>query len=177
MVIVALLSVTGTLLFAVGNQLQMGGPSVSSPTEMGFIAICYFVLPVLIAHTVSMNWSVSRILIFAYASAVAFQGFQYVARVHATPVYKGAVATGIVLALLIVLWWLFYSRRLRLYYSLISHTGIPEDLDAPPEELALPGRIEALLGSVARRIAPWLEQGVIALVFITLALALWSAES
>lgn len=175
-VVIAVVGVAGTLMFAVANQLTMGGMYVSSPEGMAFVALCFFVLPVLIAHTISMNWPVSRILVFVYAAAIAHQGFLYLDRMRISTEYKGALAAGIVLCLLLVLWWLFFSRRIRVYYALISNTDVPDDLDASPDVVTGVSRAESLFSRIAVRLAPYVEHALVALVFLSLMLALWSAE-
>ena len=74
--ILCILSVTGTLVYGVANQLGGVGSSNLSSLEMIFVSVVYFVLPILIAHTISTNRAISRPLIIFYSAAASYQAVQ-----------------------------------------------------------------------------------------------------
>ncbi len=171
-VVLCILSATGTLFFGVANQLSFGGAMVESFQEIAFLVLCYFLLPILIAHTISTNWPISRILISAYSFAVAYQAFFYVDGLRIGSEYKGLGTAGIFVFLLGIMWWLYGSKKLRIYYSLIVGEGLPGDMEGRTDELLARGRVERLFGRFSGAVGPYFEGAIVLIVLVGLFFAL-----
>ncbi|MCH9694846.1 MAG: hypothetical protein K0U72_10085 [Gammaproteobacteria bacterium] len=172
MVIVCIISATGTLVAGVANQLALGGSATSSFQEAAVFVGCYFLLPILIAHTIATNWPISRILICAYVFTITYQVFFSIDGLRTSTEYRAFAMAGLFLFVLSSLWWLFGSKKMRLYYSLVMGQGLPSDLEGPIDELIAPGRAERLFGRFAKAVAPFFEGAVIVLVIVGLIFAL-----
>lgn len=170
--VLCILSSTGVLLYGVANQLALGGSAFYSLEQAAFFISCYFLLPILIAHTIATNWPISRVLIVVYSVALAFQTIQAVYDLRLGPNGRGLVTGLVFISLLGVVWWLFGSKKLRIYYSLIVGDGIPDDIEGTLEEQMAPGRAEQIFGRLADIIGPYFEGAVIVIVFIALAYAI-----
>ena len=168
LVILCIISATGTLVFGVANQLSPSGSMTASFREAGLFVGCYFLLPILIAHTIATNWPISRALISTYAFAIAYQAYLAVDGLRTSAEHKGFGVAAMLLFLLSALWWLFGSKKMRVYYSLIMGKGLPADLDEPINELIAPGRAERLFGRFANAVAPFFEGAVIVVVVVAL---------
>ncbi len=123
-----ILSVVGTLFYSViVTTVGAGGYSLD-PVEGLVVAVVHFLLPILIAYTVSTNsaWSRSLIALYSIAAAVfAIFGVGYIAPLIVAS--TRAMAIGLVL-LAIIFIWLFASPKMRIYYLLISGRPIPSRL-------------------------------------------------
>lgn len=161
--ILCILSVTGSLLYAVFDQLGHSSFGSASMAEKA-VLVGYFLLPILIAVTISTNRAISRPIILIFTLAVAYQVLSGLEHMNISPELR---AVSIVLVALIVAGiarWLFGSSRLRLYYALISHLPVPEDLEPAIDELTRPGRFESGFAAVGRVLVPYLEIAVVVII-------------
>lgn len=167
--IVCVISVTGTLVYAVAVQLRMGYETAHA--AMIFVAVLYFVLPVLIAHSIAVNRWFSRPLLLIYAFAVAFQVVSHALGQPWTREEKAGVLflTGIVCAG--IFWWLYWTVKMRVYYAMISGRELPTGLDRPVDEILGPGRSEVAVTRMFRRVAPYAEKAVIVIIVLAVLLA------
>lgn len=124
----SVLSVVGTLLYAIASTLA----GMPSPDNVGvnavYIAALHFLLPIGIIYTIATNSPLSRVLIAVYSVTLYFAtlaGKGYLGRVPADEAIRLMMATGI---LVVVLFWLYRSAKMRLYYALVSGRPIPADL-------------------------------------------------
>ncbi len=171
-IILSILSATGTLFFGVANQLSFGGALVTSFPQIIFLVLCYFLLPILIAHTISTNWPISRILISTYLFAVAFQAFVYVDTLRIGLELKALYAAGIFASFVGAMWWLFGSKKLRIYYSLIVGEGLPDDIEGRADDLLAPGRMGRIFGRISNVVGPYSEGAVVIIVLVFMFFAL-----
>jgi hypothetical protein len=170
--VLCIVSVTGTLLYGVATELSTGAGSDKSLAALLAIVACYFLLPMLIAHTIATNRAQSRVLILAYVAAViyALAGVLEAARLDSAG--RGVAVAGLVAAPLLIAWWLYRSPRLRLYYALVAGKEVPDDLRSSTATLLVPGRLEAMFGQAARRLAPWFETAAVLLVLLGIIVAI-----
>jgi len=170
--IVCILSVTGTLLYAVDTQLRMG-TSTPGGKEI-FVSLLYFILPVLIAHSIAVNRSISRPLIVLYTSAIAFQIFRWLEGRPESFQYRTECIASVSIGFLMILWWLFGNIKMRVYYALISGRDLPDDLPLPADELLAPGRFERSFRRIARKVAPHTEKAIVILILAAVLLG-WAS--
>lgn len=126
--VLCILSMIGTLAYAVALTVMSSSGHSIDPLQGVVIAQIHFLLPVLIAYSVSTNSSWSRPLIAIYSSALAAQmllGFGYLAPM-AESFESAAGVTLTVLALILV--WLYGSPKMRIYYALIQDRPLPASL-------------------------------------------------
>mgnify|MGYP003652465809 CR=1 FL=1 len=170
--VLCIVSVTGTLLYGVATELSSGAGSGKSIPALLAIVACYFLLPMLIAHTIANNRAQSCVLILAYVAALLYALAGVIESARLDDAGRSVAAAGLVAAPLLVAWWLYGSPRLRLYYALVSGKEIPIDLRARTDALLVPGRLEALFGQVARWLAPWFETAAVLLVLMGIIVAI-----
>ena len=126
-------SVVGFLLFSVATVV---GDSSFDPKAGLYVAIVHFILPVSVTYTIATNSPLSRYLILAYSLityVATLAGWGYFGRVQLGRFVLPLLATT---SLLLVLWWLFRSARMRYYYALVSGRPVPDDLRPRAAELA-----------------------------------------
>lgn len=122
--VLCMLSLIGTLVYAVfsilGNVDDFGG---SIAGMMLLVVIC-FVFPLAILYAISTNSPVSRWLLVAYfgATSVAISNSSIVEP------KGGSVVIGFVAFSIGSLMWLFASPRARVYFALVKHAPVPDEL-------------------------------------------------
>lgn len=133
----AITSIVGTLLYAVMVTVSGvgSGPGIESKDAM-YVAILHFALPLCVAYTVSSNHPSSRLLIALYVvilcgATVIGEGF--LGNLGTDETLRSAAS---VASLLVVLWWLYGTPKMRYYYALVSDRPVPEDLRSRASELA-----------------------------------------
>jgi hypothetical protein len=121
-----MLSLVGTIIYAVfsilGNVDDFGG----SIARMIFLIVVCFVFPVAIMYSISTNSPTSRILLVAYFgttifSIVNFDLLSSKPRVNVVLIGFTIFAIGNTL-------WLFTSARARVYFALIRNVPVPHEL-------------------------------------------------
>lgn len=171
--IVCVLSVVAALILGVLRQLAPGGTPTDSAFDLIIIAGFYFVLPIVVSVTVVTNRILSRPLSLAFLGFLAFKAAQFVDTLPYSPQNRAYIVAAIGLAWLWMLWWMYRSARMRLYYCLISGQPVPNDLSERVDELTSPGRVESLFGRVSRRMANYTEivAAILILAFVFIAWA------
>jgi len=126
--VLCVISIIGTLWYAVSQTLTLFGSPADSPATDIFVGFLNFALPLLVAYTISANHPSSRILILGYATAVYVWAL-YTERLSEVlsqgPYISAAIAT---IAYVFVLIWLFRSPKMRYYFALIKNRPVPADL-------------------------------------------------
>lgn len=126
--ILCILSTIGTLLYAVFTTVSMESGFYDAPPGLVVFSFLHFLMPVVIAYTITTNNPSSRILILAYlitASLLFLNGWDFprlatsVSPHHAIIVFVTVVLT---------VHWLYRSRKMRYYYAMIRDQGVPPDL-------------------------------------------------
>ena len=168
MLILCVLSVTGTLIYSVATTLAMS--TIPSATYLA-IALVYFILPVLIAHAIAVNRWHSRPLIVVYSLAIAWQAARWLEALPDAERQLGYVWTGIFL--LVVFSWLYGSMKLRVYYALITGRELPKGLRVPAEDILAPGPVERVFRRFAAFIGPHIELAtlIVGIIFVIAAVA------
>jgi hypothetical protein len=133
----AIASIVGVLLYAALTSISGIGSAPAIEAEKAiYIAVLHFALPFGLAYAVSTNHPVSRLLIALYAAILC----------GATVMGKGVLGTlntddtvrslGSMVFLLVVLYWLYATPKMRYYYALISDQPVPDDLQSRASELS-----------------------------------------
>lgn len=157
--ILCILSVAGSLAYAVFVQLGHTGFDRGSILDNALLVAC-FLLPILIAVTISTNRAISRPIILTFALVVAYQVLTGLEHMSISREQRAVSIVSVALVIAGTAWWLFGSSRLRLYYALVAHLPIPEDLKPAIDKLTHPGRFEAGIAVIGRLLAPYLEIAV-----------------
>ena len=149
----SMISIVGTLLYAVFEALSATGSSLYSESGMLYIALLHFVLPFVVLYTISTNSWLSRPFIALYnliLYGATITGHGVLGTIEVSETLRFAVASTFLLAIFI---WLYASPTMRVYYSVISGKPIPEGLEGYQSRLVAGrslspkwrGRVEWLL--------------------------------
>ncbi len=149
----SMISIVGTLVYAVFTALSATGFSHGIERGMLYIAVLHFVLPFLVLYTISTNSWLSRPFIALYNMILygaTIAGYGVLGAIEVSESLRFAFAS---MFLLMVLLWLYWSPAMRVYYAVISGRPIPEGLEAYRSKLVAGrslspkwrGRIEWLL--------------------------------
>ncbi|MDJ0941034.1 MAG: hypothetical protein QNJ00_14835 [Woeseiaceae bacterium] len=168
--VLCILSIAGTLFYGVITQLEMGGRI--DPVRDVVVALVYFVLPVLVAHSIAVNRWISRPLIVLYVAALAWRALGWLTMLPDGQRNAGYLIVG--LSVVVLLSWLFLATKMRVYYALISGKAPPDHLERPIDEILAPSHAEVWFTRIAKAIAPYVERGIIVLVFVSIVLAVIS---
>ncbi len=161
-VIVCILYATATVVLAALENLRPGGSRDFSITAMLVISIMHFLVPFLISTSIVTDRPVSRPLLVLFSAAISY-------RVLDGYGISLATMTTMFSFFLLVIWWLFYSKRVAFYFSTISGTSIPQELLEQHETLGRPTRLEERMSITASYMVNYLEYIAVA---ITLAMAI-----
>ena len=140
--VICLLSLVGSLIYGVLTILgHFGGDSVGASRRL-LEALVLFVLPFAVMFSISVNSPASRYLFIFYGLGVNFLVFGN------TTNWWGALPTMFNLLLVVgclgVAFWMFFSRRGRTYYLVISHQKLPKELEPVLDSLMVPSSLERL---------------------------------
>ncbi len=125
----SLLSVVGTLVYAVFEALSATGFSHGVERGMLYIALLHFALPFVVLYTISTNSWLSRPLIALYnliLYGATISGYGVLGAIEMNETLRLVFASGF---LLLVFCWLYVSPVMRLYYATLSGRPIPESLE------------------------------------------------
>jgi hypothetical protein len=169
--VICVLSVTGTLLLGVSRQLAAGGAPDDSASALVLIAFFWFLLPILLATTIVTNRAPSRLLSLAYFGFVAVEVARYIDTLTYAPATRSYLAAVAGLLWLAMLYWMYRSARMRIYYALISGRPVPDDLAGRVDELTSPGRTESMFGRISGWVAGYTEilAAIVILAFVIVA--------
>ena len=163
------MSVIGLLVYGVAVTLSTHPAAQTTPQlEMIIETVVWFGLPLLVAHTIWTNRPISQLLSAICLAAAGYHSFVAIKSKIVEEATLQYIGFGVGLVFLGAMWWLFGSTKLRVYYALIRNVPIPFDIDTIVEDVMAPGPIETLVGRVGKLLAPWLELGVVVLVFVGL---------
>ena len=170
----SIFSVVGALVYAVAQQMAVGGSAEVVGVEALYVAVLHFVLPFGVFYAINMNSPLSRLIIAVYtlvlsAATIAGKGF-----LGSLPVDDSLRLYATLAVALPVFGWLFASPKMRFYYATISGKPVPPDLKARADRL----RAGPLLGPRGRSILEWFVDNMetaVLMGFLLLALyAYWS---
>lgn len=125
----SMMSITGTLLYAVFEALSTTGSSLSAEGGLLYIALLHFALPFVILYTISTNSWLSRPFIALYnliLFGATVTGHGLLGSVDVNETLRFAIASAFLLGVLL---WLYASPTMRVYYAVISDRPIPEGLE------------------------------------------------
>ncbi len=149
----SMISVVGTLVYAVFEALSAAGFSHGVERGMLYIAVLHFVLPFLVLYTISTNSWLSRPLIALYnliLFGATIAGYGVLGSIEMDEILRSVFASAF---LLMIVLWLYWSPAMRVYYAVISGRPIPDGLEKYQAKLVAGhslspkwrGRIEWLL--------------------------------
>ncbi len=149
----SMVSIVGTLVYAVFHALSSLGFYDSGSYEPLYIASLHFVLPFIVLYTISTNSWLSRPFIALYnliLYGATISGYGVLGSVDVGEVFRVSVASVFLVAVLL---WLYASPTMRVYYAIVSGRPIPERLEHKQEQLVAGrslspkwrGRVEWLL--------------------------------
>lgn len=133
--VLSIFSIVGLLIYAVSLTLVGIGHSAIEPEKGIYVAFLHFVLPLGVAITVSTNSPLSRLIILVYSLVLYFAtlaGKGVLGELEIAYDVKIFVSTFV---LVVVVSWLFFSPKMRLYYALVADRPIPDDLQPRVSEL------------------------------------------
>jgi len=170
----SIFSVVGALVYAVAQQMAVGGSAEVVGVEALYVAVLHFVMPFGVFYTINMNSPLSRLIIAVYtlvlsAATIAGKGF-----LGSLPVDDSLRLYATLAVALPVFGWLYGSPKMRFYYLTISGKPLPPELEARADQL----RGGPLLGPRSRSILEWFVDNMetaVLMGFLLLALyAYWS---
>lgn len=160
--VLSLFSFIGVLVYAVFLGVT-GMPFSSIATEQAaYIATLHGVVPLIVFYTVSTNSPLSRPLILLYTlilCSATLAGKGFLGSLPIAALEKTITVFGVFLS---VLYWLYGSARMRIYYALISNKPVPDDLVALAEKFAA----KTWLDDTGRRRIEWLLDNLETLVLV-----------
>ncbi|MEO0576304.1 MAG: hypothetical protein AAF004_12635 [Pseudomonadota bacterium] len=163
LLIACLITLVALLMFAVARQLQDGAPHFRWLDALA--AVAYGAGPVIVATLIAANSAWSRLAIVSTAAAIT---------VHAcgsinisSPIEQGVPPASLLCIALFggVIYWLYRSRKLRIYYAIIAAKPIPTDLADRADVLLSPGAIERWVSRFSSSAVAWLEWVLVVLIF------------
>lgn len=116
------------MFYAVIRVVTVGGSPDNDAIPLALMAFTYFVAPLTIAYAINVNLPSSRYLIVGFVVLLMLQFLNdwMFPRLSPSPAVTEVIATS--LALIVIIYWLFQSKKMRYYYAAISDQPIPEDL-------------------------------------------------
>ena len=170
----SIFSVVGALVYAVAQQMAVGGTTEVVGVEAMYVAILHFVLPFGVFYAINMNSPLSRLIIGVYvivlcSATIAGKGFLGTLAVDDAVKLTASLAVAV-----LVLGWLYGSPKMRFYYLTISGKPLPPAMEARADQL----RAGPLLGPRSRAVLEWFVDNMetaVLMGFLLLALyAYWS---
>ena len=134
--VLSLFSVIGVFVYAVAVGIRTGSVTEIISIDAIYVAVLHFLLPFGVFYMVSINSYFSRPILTIYFTAMyvaTLGGIGYLGELPFTSAQKAAVATPL---LLIALYWLFGSARMRVFYALLRDRPVPVDLQDRLDEFA-----------------------------------------
>ena len=149
----SIVSIIGTLVYAVFTALSATGLSHGVERGMVYIAVLHFMLPFVVLYTISTNSWLCRPFIALYniiLCGATVTGYGVLGSIEMNEVLRTVFAS---VFLVMVLLWLYWTPAMRVYYAVISGRPIPEGLEDYQDRLIAGsslspkwrGRIESLL--------------------------------
>lgn len=158
----SIFSIVGALIYAVAQQMAVGGSAEVVGVEALYVAVLHFILPFGVFYSINMNSPLSRPIIALYAlmlsgATIAGKGF-----LGNLPVDESLRLYTTVAVALLVFSWLYGTPKMRFYYLTISGKPLPPELEARADEL----RAGPRLGPRGRAILEWFVDHMETLVLL-----------
>lgn len=155
-VFVCALSLVASLVFGITNQLStnsgIGYLGVSLTSNLGFIldAFNFFMLPILIAMAISNDHRSSQYLIVTFCILISYKIFS-TTNPDSRTIVHWLLITAISLG---SVWWLFFSKKIRTYYAVLSKKPLPLALEQNIEENLKPKTYENKITNKIENLQP-----------------------
>ncbi len=170
-VLVCATSVAGVLVQAVKTQLSY--IQDQSFLELALDGLGFFCLPILIAVTISNESVHSRKLIACFSAFLAYKIFIWLS---VTGNLFSAALPGIII-IAGSLWWLFNSKKIRIYYALLANKPLPNHLENNIETIMSPSSLEKKIIKRKTGTSPHLDSLVMLIIFILFFIAVFLNKS
>jgi len=168
-VIVCIVYATATVVLAALENLRPGGSRDYSITAMLVISTLHFLVPLLISTSIVTDRPVSRPLLVVFSAAITYRVLEtYGFNLGNSDQHLVSIAT-MSLLFLLVIWWLYRSKRVVFYFLTISGAPIPKKLLECRGTLGRPTQFERKMSIVASYMMNYVEYVAVA---ITLAMAI-----
>ena len=131
----AILSVVGTLLYAVSTTLSAVGAAGLTSNQSLYVAVLHLVLPLVAAYTISNNYPVSRSVLVVYSLVLTAATVLGVGVLGQLAAKQPVIAVGVPAAFTGFVFWLFLGRKLKVYYWLIAGKPVPDEFRDAAEAL------------------------------------------
>ncbi len=131
----AILSVVGTLLFAVFTTLSAVGVADLTSTQSLYVAVLHFVLPLVAAYTISNNYPISRLVVVVYSVMLTAATLLGIGLLGQLARQQPIIAVGVPAMFTALVFWLYLGRRPTVYYRLIAGKSVPDELRDVAESL------------------------------------------
>ncbi|MDX1515986.1 MAG: hypothetical protein R3288_04055 [Woeseiaceae bacterium] len=155
--ILCLASVPGFLVFAVAQKLTVGFSGGATAWDLVVTSVSFFVLPVAVAYTISVNRPISRLLIAGYAGLMSYHAIAWASEQGWARDEGWLIGATVLSACFMFLFWLFRSNKNRVYFALISGRALPGDIDNAGDELLVASKLEVGLDRLSEALAPYAE--------------------
>ena len=131
----AILSVAGTLLYAVFTTLSAIGVAGLTSTQSLYVAVLHFILPLVAAYTISNNYPASRVVLVVYSLVLMTATLLGIGVLGQLAAKQAVIAIGLPALFTGFVFWLYLGRKPKVYYWLIAGKPVPEDLHDVAESL------------------------------------------
>ncbi len=164
-------SIAAILVQAVTTQLSY----TQDQSFLGLVldGLGFFCLPILIALTISSESVHSRKLIACFNLFLSYKLFHWLSA-------TGNPYTAALPAIIISvgsLWWLFLSKKIRIYYAVLSNKPLPNHLESNIETIMSPSTLEKKAIKRKTGTSPHLDSLVMLIIFILFFIAVFINKS
>lgn len=170
-VLVCAISITAVLVQAVITQLSY--TQDQSVLELILNCLGYFCLPVLIALTISSDSAHSRKFILCF---IIFLGYKLFTWLSVTSNVFMAAMPAIIISFG-SLWWLYFSKKIRVYYAVLANKPLPNHLESNIETIMSPSTLEKKTIKMKTDKSPNIDNLVILILFILFFVAIFINKS
>ena len=123
----AILSVAGSLLYAVQQTLSTIGLSSPRSIDSIYVAVLHFILPLLAAYTISNNYPVSRSVLVVYTLVLTVATLLGIGVLGQLAAQQAIIAIGLPAMFTGFIFWLYLGRKAKVYYWLIAGKPVPDE--------------------------------------------------
>ncbi|MDX1507952.1 MAG: hypothetical protein R3358_06710 [Woeseiaceae bacterium] len=162
--IVCFLCLFGCLIYGVLTILGHFGGDTATLRRRLLEATVFFVFPFVMIFTISVNSPISRYVFMVFGATAFF--YVYDLGIRTWQPMHVSVALIILAFFVLVVGWMFMSRRGRTFYLLIGHERVPPELEPCIDSLMSQGVLERLAQRAWSAVEPYSPIVVIVLAIM-----------